>query len=116
MNEQTIKQLLRECWSQKSSSLYTKDNPAKGQCSVTALIIQDCYGGELYKTNVGKHWHFYNCINGAYCDFTASQFDSPIEYLNLAATREEAFADTNILQYTYLSNAFQQCLAKQNAI
>ena len=46
-------------------------------------------------------------------DLTAEQFDSPIEYLDLAATREEAFADTNASQYNYLSNAFQQYLRKQ---
>ena len=113
MNEQIVKQLLKKCWSRKSSSLYTEDNPAKGQCSVTTLVIQDCYGGNLYKTKVGEYWHFYNCINEVFYDFTAEQFDSQIKYLNLAATREEAFADTNTLQYAYLSNAFQQCLAQQ---
>lgn len=80
---------------------------------MTALVIQDCYGGELCKTKVGKNWHFYNCINGMHYDFTAEQFDSPIEYLNLAATRKEAFAETNALQYAYLSNTFQQCLTQQ---
>ena len=114
MKKQIVKQLLRECWSLASSSLYTEENPARGQCSVTALVIQDCYGGELCKTKVGEYWHFYNCIDGVYYDFTAEQFVFSIKYLNLATTREEAFADTNALQYAYLSNAFQQCLVKQN--
>ena len=113
MNEKLITHLLKKCWSRESSSLYTEDNPAKGQCSVTALVIQDCYGGELCKTKVGESWHFYNYINRMLYDLTAEQFDSPIDYLDLAATREEAFADTNTSQYDYLSNAFQQYLRKQ---
>ncbi|MDV2994034.1 MAG: hypothetical protein N4J56_003688 [Chroococcidiopsis sp. SAG 2025] len=80
---------------------------------MTALVIQDCYGGELCKTKVGESWHFYNYINRLRYDLTAEQFDLLIEYLDLAATREGAFADTNASQYDYLSNAFQQCLRKQ---
>ncbi|OWY68126.1 hypothetical protein B7486_27770 [cyanobacterium TDX16] len=113
MDERFIIQLLSKCWSPESSSLYTEENPAKGQCSVTALVIQDCYGGQLLKTRVDESWHFYNYINRMRYDLTAEQFDSPIEYLDLAATREEAFADTNASQYNYLSNAFQQYLRKQ---
>ena len=113
MDERFIIQLLSKCWSPESSSLYTEENPAKGQCSVTALVIQDCYNGQLLKTRVGESWHFYNYINKMRYDLTAEQFDSPIEYLDLAATREEAFADTNASQYNYLSNAFQQYLRKQ---
>ncbi|MDZ4871144.1 MAG: hypothetical protein CLLPBCKN_000532 [Chroococcidiopsis cubana SAG 39.79] len=113
MNEKLITHLLKKCWSRESSSLYTQDNPTKGQCSVTALVIQDCYGGQLLKTRVGESWHFYNYINRMRYDLTAEQFGLPIEYLDLAATREEAFDDTNVVQYNYLLNAFQQRLTKQ---
>ncbi|MGL5926886.1 YunG family protein [Chroococcidiopsis sp.] len=39
MDERFIIQLLSKCWSPESSSLYTEEHPAKGQCSVTALVI-----------------------------------------------------------------------------
>ncbi|NMG08230.1 hypothetical protein [Brasilonema sp. UFV-L1] len=112
MNETVIKEILRKCWSLKSSTLWTENNPARGQCNVTALVIQDCFGGKIFKTKVSDKWHFYNSIDGLSYDFTAEQFESPVEYLDLPATREEALADLNINQYAYLSTRFKETLAK----
>ena len=108
MDEQTIQQLLRLCWSSTSSSLWSEDNPACGQCGVTSLVVQDRFGGELLKTPVNDKWHFYNRIEGIRYDFTAGQFKTPPEYLDLAATREEVFADTDEGQYRYLSQKFER--------
>lgn len=64
-DEQELKDILTKSWSQKTSSKWTKECPSCGQCSVTALVIQDRYGGSILKTKVGGSWHFYNSINGA---------------------------------------------------
>ncbi len=53
---------------------WSADNPACGQCDVTSLVIQERFGGEILKTDVGGAIHFYNRIGGDRCDFTASQF------------------------------------------
>lgn len=92
--------------------LWTKDNPARGQCGVTALVIQDYFGGKILKTGVDNSWHFYNSLDGVSHNLTAEQFESLPEYFNLPASREEAFADTNSEQYTYLSKIFQKRLAE----
>ncbi|WP_151735702.1 YunG family protein [Paenibacillus tengchongensis] len=97
-----LKGLLLQAWSLESSSKWTAENPACGQCGVTALVVQDVLGGELLKTPLSEGWHFYNLIGGETLDFTASQFSKPIQYHGLAASREEAFGDTNQMQYTYL--------------
>lgn len=59
-----IMEVLIKSWSLESSSKWSEDNPAKGQCGVTALVINDLLGGEIKKTKLPDGWHFYNIING----------------------------------------------------
>ncbi|MFJ7747087.1 hypothetical protein [Peribacillus sp. NPDC097295] len=94
--------VLKKSWSLNSSSKWTMNNPAKGQCGVTALVVNDIYGGEIFKTPTPEGWHFYNRINNKYFDLTESQFTSKIIYLNMPSSREEAFLDTNGIQYNAL--------------
>ena len=109
IDEELILKLLNECWSLKSSSIWTKDNPAKGQCGVTSLVINDNFGGDILKTKLHNgQWHFYNSINGKCYDFTSSQFENEIEYLDTLSNRDEAFSDTSEEQYSYLSNEFKK--------
>jgi hypothetical protein len=93
---------LREAWSMETSGTWRSDNPAAGQCSVTALVVQDELGGEILKTDVDGAWHFYNRIDGRRVDFTMSQFASPIGYDDLPSNRQEALADTSMKQYELL--------------
>ena len=93
---------LRAAWSTETSGKWRSDNPAAGQCSVTALVAQDELGGEILKTDVGGAWHFYNRIDGRRVDFTMGQFDSPIGYDDLPSNRQEAFDDTSVRQYELL--------------
>lgn len=90
-----VKYILKQSWSRHSSSKWTEECPSCGQCGVTALVIQDHFGGTIFKTKVGESWHFYNSINGVMYDFTSEQFQAPIEYQHIPSSREEAFLDTN---------------------
>jgi hypothetical protein len=103
MHFSSIEKQLRVAWSTETASTWTSDNPARGQCSVTALVIQDLIGGDILKTRVGPHWHFYNSLQGKRVDFTASQFDQDIRYDDLPATRDEAMKDTSQEQYRILA-------------
>ena len=94
--------VLFKAWSIESSSQWTIKNPAKGQCGVTALIVNDYFGGEILKTLVSNRWHFYNQIDGITYDFTASQFTNLLEYQDFPSSRLEAFTDTNNSQYNFL--------------
>jgi len=106
-DKELIVQRLRDAWSAESSSLYTEDNPACGQCPVTALVIQDRFGGEIRKTPTEDGPHFYNSIGGQCYDLTAEQFDDPPSYLDLPSDREEAFAHANAEQYAALAKRFR---------
>ena len=103
-----MREALRASWSIHTSSLWTAANPARGQCSVTALAVQRLLGGEILKTRVGSAWHFYNRIAGQVVDFTAEQFETLPEYLDVPATRAEALADTSSEQYEALIQALQR--------
>lgn len=97
-----LQQALEHAWSPASSSKYSVENPARGQCSVTALVVQDIFGGEILKTRTDEGMHFYNRIDGERCDLTLSQFDGPIRFDDLASTRDEALADTSEAQFRAL--------------
>ncbi|MCK9211527.1 MAG: hypothetical protein M0P61_11880 [Ignavibacteriaceae bacterium] len=108
IDETDIKNCLLQCWSLQLSSLWTSDNPARGQCGVTALVINDNFGGEILKTKLNNgSWHYYNRIEGKRLDFTKDQFENIIEYCDTVSSRDEAFSDTNEEQYNYLSSAFK---------
>ena len=96
---------LKRAWSAETASVWSAENPARGQCSVTALAAQHLFGGELLKTRTPQGPHFYNRIGGAKRDFTAAQFDSPIAYEDAPADRGEALADTSSAQLEALLRA-----------
>ncbi|PFK43977.1 hypothetical protein COI93_09500 [Bacillus cereus] len=97
-----VQEILINAWSIETSSKWTRENPAKGQCGVTALVVHDLLGGEIRKTRVGEAWHFYNMLDDKRYDFTASQFSEKIIYMDASSNREEAFADTDEKQYKVL--------------
>jgi len=96
---------LRTAWSDKSSSSWTPQNPAKGQCSVTSLIVQDIFGGEILSTRTPGGTHFYNNIDGVRWDLTVSQFSAPIPFEDAPSSRDAAFGDTGPEQYAHLRKA-----------
>ncbi len=107
--------LLLQCWSSETSSLWSQDNPARGQCDITAIVINDFFGGEILKTFIDEQAHFYNRIDGVNYDLTASQFQVLPEYLDLLADREEIF-NSNLQvrqQYHILYHRFTQVLQHQ---
>lgn len=70
---------LRKAWCRETAhpsyqNKWSEDNPSVGQCCVTALVMQDLYGGDIYSCKVGNHSHFVNIINERIIDNTAEQF------------------------------------------
>jgi len=99
---------LKKCWSEKSSENWSEENPSRGQCSVTAIVIQDNFGGDIVKTlSKEGQWHYYNRINGISYDFTSDQFPEPLLYFDLPSNKIEALSDTSMEQYKYLSDKFR---------
>ena len=53
---------------------WSANNPSAGQCAITALVVQDLYGGDIYSCKVGRNSHFINMIGDKIVDLTADQF------------------------------------------
>jgi hypothetical protein len=92
-------------WSAETATTWSSANPARGQCSVTALVVQDLLGGSILKTKIGHDWHFYNSLDSQRIDLTESQFATPISYEDLPASRTEALSDTSVKQFEALRMA-----------
>lgn len=110
LDTETLRALFHKSWSRRTSTLWTAGTPSRGQCGVTALVVNDYFGGEILKTPVGAAWHFYNRVGGRVLDLTADQFSGTIEYAHIPSSREEAFADTSRPQYSELARRFARCL------
>lgn len=85
-----VQSALSKAWSLSTASKWTPNNPAAGQCNVTSLLIHELFGGDLLKTPLPAGDHFYDRIGGRRFDFTASQFDQPIAYMDLPTNRADA--------------------------
>jgi hypothetical protein len=101
---------LRQSWSVETGRHWKTDNPAAGQCGVTALVVNDEFGGSILKTDVNGAWHFYNMIDGKRLDFTVSQFTSPILYEDVPSDRAEALLDCSQEQYDLLRSRVEPAL------
>jgi hypothetical protein len=92
-------------WSADTSSpthAWSPSNPAQNHCSITSLIVNDYFGGEILSTQTAGGTHFYNLIDGRRWDLTVSQFAEPVPYDDTRSTREAALADTSPQKYELL--------------
>lgn len=76
-DEAVIRKALPRAWSLETAPQWSRENPANGQCNVTAAVIFDLFGGEILRTQLTGVWHYYNQINGERVDFSDSQFTAP---------------------------------------
>jgi hypothetical protein len=81
-----IEALIRSSWSEQTCdpvdlAEWSPENPARGQCAVTALVVQDLLGGELLLADVHnadgsrQGVHYWNRLaGGVEVDLTREQF------------------------------------------
>lgn len=83
---QQLIQALQASWASDtcfSADEWSADNPARGQCVVSSLVVQDYLGGDLRRYRVqlpdGEETHYCNVLpDGTVLDTTASQYTAPI--------------------------------------
>ena len=61
---------------------WSENNPTLGQCSITAFLAQDIFGGEVYGVKTGSGIHCYNVVNGISFDLTSEQFGEKAKELD----------------------------------
>ncbi len=63
------------CAETSTAADWSPDDPAKGQCAVTALVVQDHLGGVLLRTVNEDESHYWNRLpDGTELDLTRAQF------------------------------------------
>ncbi len=91
---------------------WSKDNITLGQCSVTAFLAQDIFGGDVYGIlRPGGNYHCFNNVNGVIFDLTSEQFgDEKLDYDNCSLqTREMHFSkEEKLHRYEYLSDELRK--------
>ena len=87
-------------------SEWSKENQTLGQCSITAFLVQDIFGGRVYGIErPGGNYHCYNVIGDVTFDLTSEQFgDEKLDYTdNPEQFREVHFAkEEKKMRYEYL--------------
>lgn len=102
--EYTCAPRLREKWSEENRTL--------GQCSITAFLAQDIFGGKVYGIPLpGGNYHCYNDVDGCVFDLTSEQFgEKVLNYENNPEQfREVHFAKEEKRQrYEFLKAEFRK--------
>ena len=60
-----LEEILRKCYSKESTYYknreeWSRKNPTSGQCAITALIVQDYFGGTIHRVKVKNETHYFN--------------------------------------------------------
>lgn len=80
---------LRDKWSE--------DNRTLGQCSITAFLMQDIYGGRVLGIPTANGVHCFNVVDDCLFDLASEQFgDTVLDYSYASEqSREQHFADAD---------------------
>jgi hypothetical protein len=81
MIHKDLRAIIEQSWNKNTSQwpgVWKSDNPASGQGSVTALLVQDYVGGVIVRGNVRgplcSGQHYWNRVQGETVDLTFGQF------------------------------------------
>ncbi len=95
---------------------WTPENRTLGQCSITAFLMQDLYGGEVRGIlRSGGNYHCFNVVDGRTFDLTSEQFgDEVLDYSSCPEQfREIHFAkEEKKLRYEFLRDRLMEKLEK----
>jgi hypothetical protein len=104
---------------------WNEQNPARGQCVVSALVVQGYLGGGLQRYEVKgedfEETHYANKIGGVIIDTTASQYDglevnlrpTPANLKGFSSLLEKRLADKNTRErYERLKRRVEAILGK----
>ncbi len=74
-----LERLLNESWSRETCSpglrdRWSEENPSLGQCAITAIIVNNCFGGKIMRCMASSGSHYYNLIDDKIVDLTVKQF------------------------------------------
>ena len=95
-----LKEFLSYSWSKDTCSPglrneWNEDNPSLGQCAITALIVNDIFGGKIMRCMASSGSHYYNLIDDKIVDLTKEQFLGEIPGYNEGQERTREYLLSN---------------------
>ena len=95
-----LKSLLLSSWNSETCSpglreFYSKNNPSLGQCAITALIVNDMFGGKIMRCMASTGSHYYNLIDDNIVDLTVEQFLGEIPRYEDSSERSREYLLSN---------------------
>lgn len=121
---QQLYDALREIWCAETCAprmrdRWEKGNRTLGQCSITAFLVQDIWGGKVYGIPLKDGgYHCYNVIGNCLFDLTSEQFGNDILIYehNPEQFREIHFAkEEKYLRYEMLKSRLREYLIFKNS-
>lgn len=100
MNIEQLKQFLFCKWNKETCSpglrnFWNESNPSLGQCAITALIVNDFFGGKIMRCMASSGSHYYNLIDGKIVDLTVEQFLGEIPEYEFGEERTREYLLSN---------------------
>ncbi|MEW2167324.1 hypothetical protein AB0912_30640 [Streptomyces sp. NPDC007084] len=103
-----------------ASSDWNPDNPARGQCGVTAMVVNDLLGGELLRgevlvNGVRTDYHWWNRLGqGVEIDLTREQFrPEEVVTAGVVVPRPPSFTRLRAEYELLRSRVMTKCLQQQ---
>lgn len=101
-----LQKTLSKCYTKelcypKVSGDWNENNKCLGMCAITALVVNNQYGGLLGKIRINGVSHYFNVINDKIVDLTATQFNSPVDYSNYKIVERRAMLSDNNTRNRY---------------
>jgi hypothetical protein len=114
--------LLSEIWcaetcAPRMRSDWSPENKTLGQCSITAFLMQDLYGGKVLGVPLGDgNYHCFNVVGNCVFDLTSEQFgDVKLDYTDCPEqSRDVHFAKEEKRQrYELLKEKLREAIAEK---
>lgn len=90
-----VKSWSRETCTQRLRHKWTKEDYTCGQCAITAFVVQDIFGGDIYEIPLESGGvHCFNLIDGKAVDLASEQFGDKakdLDYTNNIALQDREF-------------------------
>ena len=119
-----LEKLLNCSWNKETCSPGLRDkwdetNPSLGQCAITALVVNDYFGGKIMRCMTSSGSHYYNLIDDKIVDLTKGQFlgEIPLYEEGKERTREYLLGNEDTKsRYVMLCNALNVLIESGKAV
>ncbi len=124
MEIEELEQLLSWSWEKETCAPrlrneWNEENPSLGQSAVTALIVNDFFGGKIVGCMSSSGSHYYNIIDDEPVDLTIEQFlgNLPQYETSEERTREYLLGNEDIKnRYILLNYNLKESIEEENQI